>query len=300
MPIDTVLNARFAIGRFAHFLALEKRDLVGLNGSTSRAALRSPQYRSPQKLRRANGSLIVLNGWQHSAALLSRIAARVTPGPVALYYGDDESWTAETLEGFRKAIGSRLVRHFAMNVDASAAVLPHVLQVPIGLNGASIELPGILASEGYLQAQTHHRSSKLLCCCQRAWPQRERAFAALRESGHPHCNLTERRPYASLFRSYLRARFVVSVHGHGLTDFREWEILLAGAVPVVDYIAAHDRLFEGLPVVRVKEWASVTPAFLEEEWARIQAAAAADRVDWRKAYFPYWFGQMTAHMTPGI
>ena len=31
MPIDFMLPARFALGRFAHFLAIEKRDLDGLN-----------------------------------------------------------------------------------------------------------------------------------------------------------------------------------------------------------------------------------------------------------------------------
>lgn len=202
MAPDTILNARFAIGRFAHYLAIEKRDLSSLNDTAPRSVLRSPQYRVPRahslQQRRANGSLVVLNGWEHAPTLLARIASTLPAGPIALVYGDDDSWTAAQMQRFREAIGaSRLVRHFAMNVDTSAAALPHVSQVPIGLNGASVDLPAILASaDGALQSRTAHRARTLLCCCQRAWPQRERAFAALRSAGHRHCNLTERRPCA--------------------------------------------------------------------------------------------------------
>ena len=117
--------------------------------------------------------------------------------------------------------------------------------------------------------------------------------------GHAQCNLSERRPYPSLFRAYLRHRFVVSAPGHGHTDFREWEILTAGAVPVVQRFDAHDALYDGLPVVRVTDWAKVTPSFLDDEWARLQADARAGRIDWRKVYFPHWFAQYTAHLTPG-
>ena len=79
----------------------------------------------------------------------------------------------------------------------------------------------------------------------------------------------------------------------------QWEILSAGAVPVVDFYPEHDALYAGLPIVRVTDWARVTPAFLDGEWARIQRAAAAGTVRWTKAYLPYWFAQLTAHMQPG-
>ena len=305
MAMDTMLNARFAIARFAHYLAIEARDLEGLNTSTPKAALRSPTYRVPRThhgsaQRRANGSLIVLNGWEHPPSLLGRIAATLPAGPAALLYGDDDSWSGAQMEAFRSAVGeARLVRHFAMNVRSSAVALPHVTQVPIGLNGFSIDLLPILTSpEGTLASRTAHRSPVLLCCCQRAWPQRTAAFAALRAAGHSHCNLTQRDTYPSLIRSYLRHRFVVSAHGHGKTDFREWEILAAGAVPVVQRFPEHDALYEGVPIVRVSEWSEVTPRFLDEEWARLQAEAREGHIDWRKIYFPYWFGRFTAHMTP--
>ena len=50
--------------------------------------------------------------------------------------------------------------------------------------------------------------------------------------------------------------------------------------------------------MRVDHWSAVTPAYLEREWARLQAAAAAGEVSWTKVYFPYWFAQYTAHLAP--
>ena len=96
--------------------------------------------------------------------------------------------------------------------------------------------------------------------------------------------------------AYLGHRFVVSAHGHGRTDFREWEILLAGAVPIVQHFPEHDELLSGLPILRVTDWASVTPSFLDEQWARLQREARAGSVGLAKAYFPFWFRVFTAHM----
>ena len=92
----------------------------------------------------------------------------------------------------------------------------------------------------------------------------------------------------------------MSVHGHGRTDFREWEILTSGAVPVIDYFEEHDDLFDGLPVVRVRDWSAVTPEFLDAEWERLQVESRAGRVDWRKVYLPHWFARYTEHMTPSV
>jgi len=146
MPLDFVLQPRFAISRFAHFLALETRDLDLLNASTPRTLLRSARYRVPGAWR-ANGTLVVLNRWGHPPELLKRIG-EVMPraGPVTLMYGDDASWRAAEVAQIRTAFTRPpLVRHFAMNLDAEAADLVHMQQVPIGLNSACGQLPALLA-----------------------------------------------------------------------------------------------------------------------------------------------------------
>ena len=68
-------------------------------------------------------------------------------------------------------------------------------------------------------------------------------------------------------------------------------------MPVVQYFPEHDHLLQGLPVIRVTDWSAVTPAFLDSEWSRLQRAATAGAVQWTKVYLPYWFAQLTEHLS---
>lgn len=230
--MDLMTIPRFGMGRFAHWLAIESRELNELNESSPRSLLHNSSYRVPG-IKRSNGTLVVLNKWGHSPELFRRIGAVLPPGPVALLYGDDTAWIAEDLEPIRRAFppSRPLVRHFAMNLDTSALALPHTRQVPIGLNRMSVVIPKLLAQLGTVAPQA--RSRTLVCCCARAWRQRVAAFEALRAAGHVHCNLSQRLPFERLFHLYQTSRFVASPYGHGHTDFREFEALTAGAVPIV-------------------------------------------------------------------
>ena len=66
----------------------------------------------------------------------------------------------------------------------------------------------------------------------------------------------------------IKYEFVVSPHGGGLDCHRTWEALALGCYPIVKS-SSIDPLFEGLPVLIVKEWSDVTQerleAFLREE-----------------------------------
>jgi hypothetical protein len=68
-------------------------------------------------------------------------------------------------------------------------------------------------------------------------------------------------------------------------------------VPIVDYDAspAMAKLYEGLPVVRVSDWRTVTPAFLESEWRRIQQRHHRGDLDLKKLYLPHWLFRLTEH-----
>lgn len=61
-----------------------------------------------------------------------------------------------------------------------------------------------------------------------------------------------------------------------------------------------DALLEGLPVVRVRDWASLTPRWLHEEWERIQRGTSEGRLTWTKLYLPYWLHAFTAHIRPDL
>ena len=143
MSLEHVLQPRFAISRFAHFAAIESRDLDGLNSTTPHSLLRSSRYRVPHtSFKRANGTLVVLNRWGHSLDLLHHISETLPAGPVALLYGDDTDWTRKELEEMRRSFSSErpLVRHMAINVDQDATHLPHVLQVRMGTWAIGLQL----------------------------------------------------------------------------------------------------------------------------------------------------------------
>jgi len=112
------------------------------------------------------------------------------------------------------------------------------------------------------------------------------------------CDMNTTMPWEVTIERYLRSRFVLAVWGNGHQDFRMWEVLAAGAVPVIQRFAEQDALFEGLPVVRVDDWATLSAAKLDAEWERIQDGVRAGSITWTKAYLPYWLHQHTAHMDP--
>jgi hypothetical protein len=67
------------------------------------------------------------------------------------------------------------------------------------------------------------------------------------------------------------------------------------AVPVVDYHASFDDLYDGsLPVVRVRDWRNLTPGGLAEEWREIEARAP--EFDLARVYWPYWLARLTRWM----
>jgi len=87
----------------------------------------------------------------------------------------------------------------------------------------------------------------------------------------------------------LESKFVFSPQGMGMNNHRDWEALLAGAVPLVDYHAELEPMWETLPVVRVRDWANVTPAFLETEWERLHLDAS---LEWTRIYLPFWLDRL--------
>ena len=65
---------------------------------------------------------------------------------------------------------------------------------------------------------------------------------------------------------------------------------------MVDYHAAFDEMWSGLPVVRVVNWSALTPAFLDAEWAAIEERSRTAGYNVNKIYWPYWFDQLTRWM----
>ena len=126
---------------------------------------------------------------------------------------------------------------------------------------------------------------------------RVRRFAiveTLKTAGFANCShgsLGKKRAGAYAERLF-DSDFVVSPQGKGRACHRDWEALAAGAIPLLDWDAspAMADLYRHLPVVRVRDWRGVTPAFLGRELARIEADA---QIDVKKLYLPYWVARFT-------
>ena len=91
--------------------------------------------------------------------------------------------------------------------------------------------------------------------------------------------------HADYVRRLRAARFVFSPRGHGGVNFRDFEALAMGAIPLVDPGTKvktgarwHGRSYAELPVLPVLNWTAITPAYLEDVWERwneLQALAEA-------------------------
>jgi hypothetical protein len=81
--------------------------------------------------------------------------------------------------------------------------------------------------------------------------------------------------------------FSVSPPGRGIDAHRTWESLMVGTIPIL-CTSPLDRLFEGLPVIIVKDgaWDTITPEFLKTERARI----LSKEYDFGICYTRFWDG----------
>lgn len=79
-------------------------------------------------------------------------------------------------------------------------------------------------------------------------------------------------PRAQLWRAKGRYAFSISPHGNGLDCHRTWEDLVLGCIVIVR-ASALDPVYEGLPVVVVRDWKEITPRALEAWLARFGDAA---------------------------
>ena len=85
-----------------------------------------------------------------------------------------------------------------------------------------------------------------------------------------------------------RHRFVLSPRGNGLDAHRTWESLLVGSIPVVRS-SALNPLYEGLPVLIVRDWADVTPSLLRSFYANYTLRRPLYRYE--KLFADYWVGK---------
>lgn len=111
-------------------------------------------------------------------------------------------------------------------------------------------------------------------------------FNRLGMNGRDHSSAARCVHYSSISKMNVAVsgyRFVLSPEGNGPDCFRTWETLMLGAYPVV-VTSQLDQLYEGLPVLIVDNYTSITPALLDNTYKAFRAKT------WNleKLYNHYW------------
>lgn len=86
--------------------------------------------------------------------------------------------------------------------------------------------------------------------------ERRRAVATLSNCGHVDFQKKRLSQFA-IWRRYAEYPFVLSAAGNGLDCHRTWELLYLGNI-VITKTSSLDRLYDGLPVVTVRDWNEVS------------------------------------------
>ena len=110
-------------------------------------------------------------------------------------------------------------------------------------------------------------------------------------SASPAVDFQPRRlPRLELWREKTRYAFAISPHGNGLDCHRTWESLALGNVVIVKQ-SSLDALYEGLPVVIVKDWHDVSLESLHR-WHAEHRDAFGDGSVQERLTNRYWVMQM--------
>lgn len=100
-------------------------------------------------------------------------------------------------------------------------------------------------------------------------PDRKASHGVLDQCNISHVSLTHM-PIDQLWNTYTQYQFGLSPFGNGMDCHRTWEYLFFGLVPIVKS-SSLDALYQGLPVVIVKEYADLCqdPDYLQRAWKNI-------------------------------
>jgi hypothetical protein len=101
-------------------------------------------------------------------------------------------------------------------------------------------------------------------------------------------------PREILWRNWGEYAFVLSPHGRGLDCHRTWEALACGNIVLVPS-SPLDRLYEGLPVIPIKDWNEITPRNLD---AWLEGFHGCEITEERLTN-AYWVNQMRARANKG-
>jgi len=94
----------------------------------------------------------------------------------------------------------------------------------------------------------------------------------------------QRGTFAEYLNDLSDSVFVVSPPGFGIDCHRSWEALLMGCYPIVQSTTL-DPVYEGFPVVIVKDWSEATEEFLQKKYQELRSRTWSRE----RLYAPFWF-----------
>jgi hypothetical protein len=95
---------------------------------------------------------------------------------------------------------------------------------------------------------------------------------------------------AEYFESVTRSQFVLCPSGFGWDNYRIWETLTLGSIPVLEYSEGFHTVLEDLPVLWVEHFDQVTPDLLAAAYPDI--LSRCDRYDYRRLTRQWWVARV--------
>jgi hypothetical protein len=210
---------------------------------------------------------------------------------------------------------SRLIAVFAQNIDDTASHRK-IKALPIGIDFHSMaKAGGAFGEPSYSASEQEAIINDILSALA---PTSERKRSALIDF-----HLTDRRdlwingkesrsyvanqvsscveklscmvPRHALWRMKGQYAFSISPHGNGLDCHRTWEDLVLGCIVIVK-TSSLDSLYEGLPVVVVKDWSEVTSENLDK-WLVKYGDAFTNQKYRERLTHAYWMHRVRAGLS---
>ncbi len=189
-------------------------------------------------------------------------------------------------DGWRQGfLPANVVRWFATNVTQAH---PRVEALPLGLgspdSSTTLTARGILEQRGKREPRLHWLYVNFRPETNPAVRGPVHDFFMSRGEDWISFETADKRGGNERFlKQILSHRFVLCPPGNGVDTHRMWEVMLAGAIPVVLRSQAMDP-FRDLPILFVDDYREVTREFLAAAWSRIPVPTEPPEM----MYADYW------------
>ena len=240
--------------------------------------------------------------------------------PFVLVISDgDASFPSNCLppESVEKLLSDEKIIHiFAQNCDYQGSY-KKVSHIPIGIDFHTVAYKGTSGGWG-MTGTPKQQESYLLHHFQKALPtnrRKGRAFIEFQHSDTMHgdfkrylqfgedrtsifqtllsSGIVDHGPWMNrgeLWKKKLNYAFSISPHGNGLDCHRTWEDLALGCIVIVKS-SPLDPLYEGLPVVIIKNWNEINEENLQK-WLALYSDASMNPAYREKLTYQYWMAKI--------